>query len=209
MFAKSNKFTYTFADGESYVAYALNKPIEVKNGTTLTIPLKADFTHNVAKFKCVNEDASDSVLVDFLTFNSLNWTIADAKIEGLADDGKKWYLSALVVEKSGHPANEFDGEFFIENIYLGKVNTDVEQVVLEGVSVWPTVAIDLLNVEAPASAAIELYSIDGRMLLSLPATSSSSDSALRTINVNNFAAGVYVVNITTAEGSQSVKFIKE
>ena len=210
LFAKSNKFTYTFDDGEeAYVAYKLNNPIEVVNGMELTIPFKGDFTHNVAKLKCVNEDASDSVLVDFVTFNSLNWTIGDVKIEGLPEDGKKWQLKALVVEKSGHPANEFDGEFFVENIYLGKVNTDVEQVVLEGVSVWPTVATDVINVEAPASAVIEVYSVDGRMIVSLPAMGASTDSALRTVDVNNLTAGVYVVNVVTTEGAQSIKFVKE
>ena len=210
LFAKSNKFTYTFADGdEAYVAYTLNKPIEVKNGMELTVPFKGDFTHNVVKLKCMNEDASDSVLVDFVTLSSLNWTIEGVKIEGLPEDGKKWHLKALVVEKSGHPANEFDGEFFVENIYLGSVSTKAEQVVIEGVSVWPTVVTNFVNVEAPADATIEVYSVDGRMLVSLPAVGGSDDIALRTLDVNNFATGVYLVNIATTEGVQTVKFVKE
>ena len=81
--------------------------------------------------------------------------------------------------------------------------------VLEGVSVWPTVATDVINVEAPASAVIEVYSVDGRMIVSLPAMGASTDSALRTVDVNNLTAGVYVVNVVTTEGAQSIKFVKE
>ena len=211
LFAKSNKFTYTFAnEEEAYVVYTLNSPIDVENGLDLTIPFKGDFTHNDVKLKCVNEDSSDSVLVDFVTLSGLNWTIEGVKIEGLPEDGKKWQLRAVVVEKSGHPANEFDGEFFIENIYLGTYNkVATEQVVVDGVSVWPTVVTDVINVEAPASATIEVYSVDGRMFMSLPAVGDSNDSTLRTLDVNNFATGVYIVNIATVEGTQAVKFVKE
>ena len=211
LFAKSNKFTYTFANEEdAYVVYTLNSPIDVENGLDLTIPFKGDFTHNDVKLKCVNEDSSDSVLVDFVTLSGLNWTIEGVKIEGLPEDGKKWQLRAVVVEKSGHPANEFDGEFFIENIYLGTYNkVATEQVVVDGVSVWPTVVTDVINVEAPASATIEVYSVDGRMFMSLPAVGDSNDSTLRTLDVNNFATGVYIVNIATVEGTQAVKFVKE
>jgi hypothetical protein len=37
----------------------------------------------------------------------------------------------------------------------------------------------------------------------------SADSTLRTLNVNNFATGVYLVNIATTEGVQTIKFVKE
>jgi hypothetical protein len=47
------------------------------------------------------------------------------------------------------------------------------------------------------------------MLVSLPAISVSDDSTLRTLDVNNFATGVYLVNIATTEGVQTIKFVKE
>ena len=211
LFAKSNKLTYTFKNTEeAVVEYTLKTPVKVANGTELAMPLKGDFTHNTLQFKYVNADATDSVVVDVLTLNSLNWNIYDVKVVDLPNDDKEWYLTAILVAKTGHPANEFDGEFYIENIYYGRYKeVDVEQVVLEGVSVWPTVATDFVNVEAPASAIVEVYSIDGRMLVSLPAMGVSADSTLRTLNVNNFATGVYLVNIATTEGVQTIKFVKE
>ena len=211
LFKAANKFTYTFAAvEEAVVEYTLTSPIKIENGVELTMPLKGDFTHNTLQFKYVNEDASDSVVVDALTLNSLNWNFYNVKVADIPADGKQWYLTAMLVEKTGHPANKFDGEFYLENIYFGSYNkVATEQVEIEGVSVWPTVATDVINIEAPASAIVEVYSVDGRMLVSLSAISVSDDSTLRTLDVNNFATGVYLVNIATTEGVQTIKFVKE
>ena len=211
MFKAANKFTYTFAAvEEAAVEYTLTSPIKIENGVELTMPLKGDFTHNTLQFKYVNEDASDSVVVDALTLNSLNWNFYNVKVADIPADGKQWYLTAMLVEKTGHPANKFDGEFYLENIYFGSYNkVATEQVEIEVLSVWPTVATDIINVEAPASAMVEVYSVDGRMLVSLPAVGDSDGITLRTLNVNNFVVGVYLVNIATTEGVQTIKFVKE
>ena len=184
--------------------------LEVENGTELSIPLKGDFTHNNLKFKYVNEDASDSVLVDFITLSSLNWGIYNYVVSDMPVDGKKWYLSALVVEKSGHPANAFDGVFYIENIYLGNIPINVEQVIGEGVKVWPNPATEFIYVDAPENASVEVYSVDGRLIASMPVVNATSDiNVTRQVEVGSLTSGVYVVTITTTEGTQSLKFVKE
>ena len=213
-FKKSNKFTYSFVDTSaiSIVEYKLNAPISVENGTDLSIPLKGDFTHNKLQLKYVNEDASDSVYADFIVLSSINWNIYNTKVEGLPNDGEKWYLSAIVVEETGHPANEFKGEFYIENIYLGRYISPVgvDQVVGDGVALWPNPATEFIYVDAPASASIEVYSVDGRLITALDAISdNSANNVSRQIDTYNLTAGVYVVNITTANGTQSLKFVKE
>ena len=213
LFKVSNKLTYSFVDTSaiSVVEYKLKTPMEVENDVDLSIPVKGDFTYNKLLLKYVNEDASDSIYADFITLSNFSWNIYNVRVDNLPSDNKKWYLSAVVVEESGHPANGFKGEFYIENIYLGKYElpVGVEQVKGDGVSVWPNPAAEFIYVDAPENASIELYSIDGRLITSVPAENvASEDNVLRTIGVNNLTAGTYIVNISTANGSQTLKFVK-
>ena len=213
LFKKSNKLTYTVEEEveEAYVEFSLNKPIEVATGMELTIPMKGDFTHNKFQLKYVNEDASDSIYADSIVLSSFNWKMYNAKVVDIPEDGKRWYLSALHVVKTGHPANGFNGEFYIENIYLGRYELPVgiEHVVGDGVSVWPNPATEFVYVDAPANASIDVYSVDGRLITSIPANSALKNNLTRQIDIYNLIAGVYVVNITTEQGVQSLKFVKE
>ena len=212
LFGKSNKLTYTFNKDveEAYVEYSLKNAIEVENGVDLTIPMKGDFSHNKLQLVYVNE-AADSIVTDFVVLNSLNWNFYNVKVADLPDDGKKWYLSAVAVEKTGHPANAMNGVIYIENIYFGKhdVFVDVDQIIGEGVRVWPNPATEFIYVDAPENASVEVYSVDGRMITSIPANGTSENSLTRQLSINSLTAGVYVVNITTATGTQSFKFVKE
>lgn len=212
LFGKSNKLTYTFNKDveEAYVEYSLKNAIEVENGIDLTIPMKGDFSHNKLQLVYVNE-AADSIVSDFVVLNSLNWNFYNIKVADLPDDGKKWYLSAVAVEKTGHPANAMNGVIYIENIYFGKhdVSVDVDQIIGEGVRVWPNPAAEFIYVDAPENASVEVYSVDGRMITSIPANGTSENSLTRQLSINSLTAGVYVVNITTTTGTQSFKFVKE
>ena len=209
LFVKSNKLTYAFDENEAIVEYSLTSPIAVENSMELAMPLKGDFSHNNLQLKYVNEDATDSIYVDLLTLNNINWYVYNVKVEGLPTDGKRWYLSAIAIEKTGHPANAFESEIFIENIYFGNVPINVEQVVGDGVRVWPNPAAEFIYVDAPENASVEVYSVDGRMITAIPANSASENNLIRQIDTYNLTAGVYVVNITTANGTQSLKFVKE
>ena len=135
----------------------------------------------------------------------------NVKVIDIPEDGKRWYLSALHVVKTGHPANGFNGEFYIENIYLGRYELPVgiEQVVGDGVSVWPNPATEFVSVDAPENASIEIYSVDGRLITSIPVNSTLENNLTRQIDIYNLIAGVYVVNIITEQGVQSLKFVKE
>ena len=206
---KSNKLTYAFDENEAIVEYSLISPIAVENSMELAMPLKGDFSHNNLQLKYVNEDATDSIYVDLLTLNNINWYVYNVKVEGLPTDGKRWYLSAIAIEKTGYPANAFESEIFIENIYFGNVPINVEQVVGDGVRVWPNPAAEFIYVDAPENASVEVYSVDGRMITAIPANSASENNLIRQIDTYNLTAGVYVVNITTANGTQSLKFVKE
>ena len=213
LFKKCNKFVYEFVDSveNAYVEFKLNTPLEVENGIEMSIPLKGDFTHNNLKLRYVNVETSDSICADFVVLSSLNWSIYNVKVETLPEGDGKWYLDALVVEKSGHIANAFDGEFYVENIYgtFKNVSVATEQVIGNGVSVSPNPATEFINVDAPESASIEIFSVDGRLITSVTAENGNSeDNVLRTINVNNLTAGTYIVNISTANGSQTLKFVK-
>ena len=213
LFKKVNKLSYGFEDDatEAFVEFNLNTPLEVENGIEMTIPVLGDFSHNKLQLKYVNEDASETIYTDFITLSSLNWKLYNVKVEDLPADGKKWYLTALVIEKTGHIANEFAGDVLVENIYgtFKNIPVGVEQVIGEGVSVSPNPATEFINVDAPESASIEIFSVDGRLITSIPAENAASeDNVLRTINVNNLTAGTYIVNISTANGSQILKFVK-
>ncbi len=213
LFKKCNKFVYEFVgDAEDvYAEFKLNTPLEVENGIEMSIPVKGDFTHNNLKFRYVNTETSDSIYADFIVLSNYNWNIYNVKVEDLPETEGKWYLDALVVEKSGHVANVFDGEFYVENIYgtFKNVPVGVEQVIGDGVSVWPNPATDFICVDAPESAFIEVFSLDGRLITSVPAVNEvSEDNILRTINVNNLISGTYIVNIATEKGLQTLKFVK-
>mgnify|MGYP002514366776 CR=1 FL=1 len=88
-----------------------------------------------------------------------------------------------------------------ENIYFGNVPINVEQVVGDGVRGWPNPATEFIYVDAPENASVEVYSVDGRMITSIPANGTSENSLTRQLSINSLTAGVYVVNITTANGS--------
>jgi hypothetical protein len=213
LFKKANKLAYGFEEGvtDAFVEFNLNTPLEVENGIEMTIPVLGDFSHNKLLFKYVNEDASETIYTDFIVLSSLNWKIYNAKVEDLPADGKKWYLTALVIEKTGHIANGFAGDILVENIYgtFKNVPVSVDQVIGDGVSVWPNPATDFICVDAPESAFIEIFSLDGRLITSVPATNEvSEDNVLRTINVNNLISGTYIVNISTEKGLQTLKFVK-
>ena len=210
LYKKSNKFTYTFNADTANVEFVVkNMAIPVCNGMKLSMPIKGDFTHNLLKIKVVNSDSSDSIYFDFTTLNSYNWDVRNIVLKDIPSDGKDWYLKSLIVEKSGHPANEFTGELYIENIYNSGINTNVDQVVGEGVKVWPNPATEFVYVDAPENASIEVYSVDGRMITSIPANSTSENNLVRQIDTYNLTTGVYVVNITTPTETQSLKFVKE
>ena len=213
LFKKCNKFVYEFVDGveDAYVVFKLNTPIEIENGVEMTIPVKGDFTHNNLQFRYVNEDA-DTIYVDFITLSSLNWGLHNVVVEGIPADGKKWYLEALVVEKTGHVANAFDGEFYIENIYgtFKSIPVVTDQIMGNGVVVWPTVATDFIYIDAPESALVEIYSVDGRLVTSLSVVDlTSEDNVVRAVNVNSLIAGTYLVNISSEKTTQTLKFIKQ
>ena len=117
----------------------------------------------------------------------------------------------MVVEKTGHVANAFDGEFYVENIYgtFKNVPVDVEHVFGNGVSVWPNPASEYVSIDAPECASIEIFSVDGRLITSIPAVNMvSEDNSLRTISIRNFTLGTYIVKISTEKGLQSLKFVK-
>lgn len=210
LFEKSNKLTYTFNKDveEAYVEYSLNSGVEVENGVDLTIPMKGDFSHNKLQLVYVNEDATDSVVTDFVVLNSLNWKFYNVKVADLPEDGKKWYLSAFVVEKTNHPANVMGGTIYLENIYLGKreISVDVNQAIGDGFKVWPNPATEFVYVDAPEGASVEIYSVDGCLITSF---TMNKQNLTRQIDINSLSAGVYVVNVTTASGTQSLKFVKE
>ena len=213
LFKKCNKFVYEFVDSaeNAYVEFDLITPLEVENGVEMSIPLKSDFTHNKLQFKYVNEDASNILYVDFITLSSFNWDIYNTTVRDIPADGKRWYLQALVVEKTGHVANAFDGEFYVENIYgtFKNVPVDVEHVFGNGVSVWPNPASEYVSIDAPECASIEIFSVDGRLITSIPAVNMvSEDNSLRTISIRNFTLGTYIVKISTEKGLQSLKFVK-
>ena len=210
LFEKSNKLTYTFNKDveEAYVEYSLNSGVEVVNGVDLTIPMKGDFSHNKLQLLYVNEDATDSVVTDFVVLNSLNWKFYNVKVADLPEDGKKWYLSAFVVEKTNHPANVMGGTIYLENIYFGKreISVDVNQAIGDGFKVWPNPATEFVYVDAPEGASVEIYSVDGCLITSF---TMNKQNLTRQIDINSLSAGVYVVNVTTASGTQSLKFVKE
>lgn len=214
LFKKCNKFVYEFVDSveNAYAEFKLKTPLEVENGVEMSIPLKGDFTHNNLKFRYVNTETLDSIYTDFVVLNSFNWSIYNVKVDNLSEGDGKWYLDALIVEKSGHVANAFDGEFYVENIYgtFKNVSVATEQVMGNGVSVSPNPAIEFINVDAPECASIEIFSVDGSLITSVPAVNEASeDNILRTINVNNLTSGTYIINISTEKASQTLKFVKQ
>ena len=69
------------------------------------------------------------------------------------------------------------------------------------VSVYPTVAKDVVNVESTAKIQkVELFDFTGKLI---------STTKANTVNVSSLPSGVYIVNITTAEGVTSKKIVKQ
>ena len=145
------------------------------------------------------------------TYNKIRYAIA----KGL----RKMHIlnerraNAVIRFNNGLKAMLFRKHNFFEGMsarYFGPINGhDVHELVGEGVKVWPNPATEFIYVDAPENASIEVYSVDGRMIIAIPANSASENNLIRQIDTYNLTAGVYVVNITTANGTQSLKFVKE
>ena len=86
-------------------------------------------------------------------------------------------------------------------------NEDFVNVDTKAISVYPNPASDVLNINASNSSinAIQIVDLNGRQVY----TKSFNNVSDAQINVNELSAGMYLINISTENGSTTQKFLKQ
>jgi hypothetical protein len=74
-----------------------------------------------------------------------------------------------------------------------------------GIALKSTVISDVLEIEATKAATVEIYNLNGKLVLQKVLTAS-----LNTIDVSGFQSNMYLMNFSTDSGQRAtVKFIKK
>ena len=203
----SNNFTYTFSgDAGSVVRYNLLKPAEVDANIKYYMSIKGDATGNTFSLLLKNADLSDSILVDVTTLNKVNWDEYEVDFADYISAGEEWTVAAVVITRSDK-ITSLTGDVYIECVYADvNTTTDVEQILSDNYKVWQNA--ENVYLQCPQSAVVNIYTIDGKMLLTVPAVADSADVEMRTINISALPTGSYIMNVVTESGTESVKIIK-
>ena len=203
----SNNFTYTFnGDAGSVVRYNLLKPAEVDANIKYYMSIKGDATGNTFSLLLKNADLSDSILVDVTTLNKVNWDEYEVDFADYISAGEEWTVAAVVITRSDK-ITSLTGDVYIECVYADvNTTTDVEQILSDNYKVWQNA--ENVYLQCPQSAVVNIYTIDGKMLLTVPAVADSADVEMRTINISALPTGSYIMNVVTESGTESVKIIK-
>lgn len=152
----------------------------------------------------------DAILESQTITGNAEWSvvtfeIADTAWNGVGDLTKVigwelWYAGAQTLTA---------GEIHFDWITFGDAtdpNVSSNEVVANGLNVYPNPATDVLNVKFDATAAttVELTDLTGKVVATQTAVAGSNSLSFATANVN---AGVYFVNISNANGNTAQKVV--
>ena len=202
-----NDLNYTFSgDAGSTVRYNLRKPAKVDKNIKYYLSIKGDASGNTLSLLLKNADLSDSILVDVTTLNKVNWDEYEVDFADYISAGEEWTVAAVVITRSDK-ITSLTGDVYIECVYADvNTTTDVEQILSDNYKVWQNA--ENVYLQCPQSAVVNIYTIDGKMLLTVPAVADSADVEMRTINISALPTGSYIMNVVTESGTESVKIIK-
>lgn len=202
-----NDLNYTFSgDAGSTVRYNLRKPAKVDKNIKYYLSIKGDASGNTLSLLLKNADLSDSILVDVTTLNKVNWDEYEVDFADYISAGEEWTVAAVVITRSDK-ITSLTGDVYIECVYADvNTTTDVEQILSDNYKVWQNA--ENVYLQCPQSAVVNIYTIDGKMLLTVPAVADSADVEMRTINISALLTGSYIMNVVTESGTESVKIIK-
>lgn len=116
------------------------------------------------------------------------------------------FIGVIIAPRNG--LSYVDGTFYIDYITMGDaeavVNTN--DVVVNGLNVYPNPATDVLNVnfDATTASTVELTDLTGKVVSTQNAIAGSNTLSFTTASIN---AGVYFVNIKNANGNTTQKVI--
>ena len=170
------------------------------------LSIKGDASGNTLSLLLKNADLSDSILVDVTTLNKVNWDEYEVDFADYISAGEEWTVAAVVITRSDK-ITSLTGDVYIECVYADvNTTTDVEQILSDNYKVWQNA--ENVYLQCPQSAVVNIYTIDGKMLLTVPAVADSADVEMRTINISALPTGSYIMNVVTESGTESVKIIK-
>lgn len=105
--------------------------------------------------------------------------------------------------------NWINAQIEIDEIVLGgDLSSGIHETALENVSVFPTIAKDVINISAPAGkeAAVEVFNVVGAKVFSRRINDFEGNSS---VNIRDIQAGTYFLNITVDGKKSFNKFIKQ
>lgn len=111
----------------------------------------------------------------------------------------------FVLPESISPLWHYQGAYYyVDDVYVGTEILSVEQHSNLSIDLWPNPVVDVLYIETKSPMhRVSVYGIDGKQLFQLDAFGSGNLS----VNVADFATGLYVVLVTDQAGNRASKKI--
>ena len=190
-----------------------------QTGDTITVSPSNTTTYIVTATASGGCAASENVVI---TVNSSTPTIysdSDVIVCNPSYLFYQWFLNsdslAGGLYDSIYSPVTFPGSYYAivtdSNGCQGKSNTIIititgidNQFIKNNISVYPNPVTNIVTIESPRDAVIEITNIQGQLVKTLAATGNKTD-----IDVSSLANGVYVVEVRTNEGVSVEKFVKE
>ncbi len=193
----SNELKYEFSDTESVAMYRYNGDIIDGNGNcSLGMYIFSDFSQN--EVEAVWDASGDIKYTPLCVLDYAGWHYEEADMTVLPHDVDYQFMGLRLVRKEGLLSGA--GSFYVDNLYYDRQEpTAIDYVGSIDVKVLPNPANTLITISGLHSPAeLSLYTVDGKQVRS------AFGSILPVANV---ADGLYLLRITTQDGSKQQKVI--
>lgn len=156
-------------------------------GTTTLVIGTVDSPDNLDSFASLGTSITLTSSIDTYSYNyTLN-----------GSEGK--YIAFRVTHEANHQVAAFDNI-----IWQSSLNT-IDTATKVKVSAYPNPVINELNLQAETSIKdVKIFDISGKLLSNVRPENTSSK-----INFSSFSKGVYIVSVTTANGTENFKIVKK
>lgn len=193
----SNELKYDFSDAEGFAMYRYNGDIINGNGNCrIGMYIFSDYSLN--EVQAVWDASGDIKYSPVCLLDYAGWHYEEADMSVLPRDVDYQFMGLRLLRKEGLMSNK--GSFYVDNMYFEREEpTAIDDLLPDDISIYPNPASTLISVFGLAEPArLSLYTIDGKL----------SRSAFGSIlPVANVAEGLYMLHVTTADGTKVSKVI--
>jgi len=194
----SSALIYTFKDIDGFATYKYSKAADVvgNSKSEFACYVFSDFSGNLLEAKW--EAEGDIHYTPMTVLDYAGWRYIKSDLTSLPAGVDFQFMGFRLSRRDGVLSEK--GTIFVDDImFERRIDTSVDNVLEQSVSIYPNPASTLISVSGLAEPArLSLYTIDGKL----------SRSAFGSIlPVANVAEGLYMLHVTTADGTKVSKVI--